>query len=99
MHARISSIASASQQVFATGQGITFNQLEIETESLFSWRGEYLGELDSGMMELHVFINLEGEGMNAIKIAEITRVKPAATRSAALFAPRSRCVRQFAQPT
>jgi uncharacterized OsmC-like protein len=32
--------------------------LVIQTQSVFSWRGEYLGEVDAGMSELHVTYEL-----------------------------------------
>jgi uncharacterized OsmC-like protein len=56
---------------WAALEGIALTDLAIETESVFSWRGEYLGEIDSGMQELHVFITVAGEGMTAQKVCEM----------------------------
>ncbi|HEY4373866.1 MAG TPA: OsmC family protein [Burkholderiales bacterium] len=56
---------------WAALEGVTLSQLEIETESVFNWRGEYLGEMYSGMLELHVYMKVAGDGMTAAQVCEM----------------------------
>jgi uncharacterized OsmC-like protein len=43
---------------WAAQNGVVLADLVIQTQSVFSWRGEYLGEVDAGMAELHVTYEL-----------------------------------------
>ena len=43
---------------WAAQNGVVLQELVIETQSVFSWRGEYLGEVDAGMSELRVTYEL-----------------------------------------
>lgn len=48
---------------WAAERGLRFADLAIEAESMFSWRGEYLQEIDAGISELRVSYRIEGEGI------------------------------------
>jgi uncharacterized OsmC-like protein len=48
---------------WAAERGVRFADLAIEAESLFSWRGEYLQEVDAGVSELRVAYAISGEGI------------------------------------
>lgn len=56
---------------WAALNGKSFTDLVIEAESVFSWRGEYLEEMDSGMTGLHVSYIVEGEGLTRADICEM----------------------------
>lgn len=43
---------------WAAQNNVVLSDLVIQTQSVFSWRGEYLGEVDAGMSELHVSYEL-----------------------------------------
>ena len=43
---------------WAAQNDVVLSDLVIQTQSVFSWRGEYLGEGDAGMSELHVTYEL-----------------------------------------
>ena len=43
---------------WAAQNNVVLPELVIQTESVFSWRGEYLGEVDAGMSELRVTYEL-----------------------------------------
>jgi uncharacterized OsmC-like protein len=43
---------------WAAQNDVSLADLVIQTQSVFSWRGEYLGEVDAGMSELHVTYEL-----------------------------------------
>ena len=48
-----------------------FANLVIEAQSVFSWRGEYLEEIDSGMSELHVAYHVDGEGLTPADLCDM----------------------------
>lgn len=56
---------------WAALEGVTLGQLEIETESVFNWRGEYLGEMHAGMLELHVYYDVAGDGLTGERACEM----------------------------
>lgn len=56
---------------WAALSGKSFTDLVIEAESVFSWRGEYLEEIDAGMTGLHVSYLVEGEGLTRSDICEM----------------------------
>jgi putative redox protein len=43
---------------WAAQNDVVLSDLVIQTQSVFSWRGEYLGEVHAGMSELHVTYEL-----------------------------------------
>jgi uncharacterized OsmC-like protein len=45
---------------WAAQNNVVLTDLVIEAESVFSWRGEYLQEVDAGMNELHVCYQVAG---------------------------------------
>jgi len=49
---------------WAALNGKPLSELAIEAESVFSWQGEYLGEIDAGMIELRVSYQVEGQGLS-----------------------------------
>lgn len=59
---------------WAAQSGIRFDELIIETESIFSWRGEYLQETDAGVNELHVSYHVDGEGLTGEDACEMADV-------------------------
>jgi uncharacterized OsmC-like protein len=46
---------------WAAERGVRFADLAIETESVFSWRGEYLQEIDAGVSEWRVRYTIKGD--------------------------------------
>jgi uncharacterized OsmC-like protein len=48
---------------WAAERGVRFADLGIEAESMFSWRGEYLQEVDAGINELRVAYTIAGEAI------------------------------------
>jgi uncharacterized OsmC-like protein len=59
---------------WAAGRGVRFSDLAIETESVFSWRGEYLQEIDAGASELRVRYKIAGEKITpqlAVEMADM----------------------------
>lgn len=48
-----------------------FSNLVIEAQSVFSWRGEYLEEIDSGMSELHIVYQVDGEGLTQEDVCDM----------------------------
>ena len=48
---------------WAAERGLRFADLAIETESVFSWRGEYLQEVDAGVSELRIRYKIAGEAI------------------------------------
>ena len=59
---------------WAAQRGIHFSELVIETASVFSWRGEYLQETDSGVTELRVSYRVDGEGLTGEAACEMADV-------------------------
>lgn len=59
---------------WAAQQGIRFDELIIDAESVFSWRGEYLQEIDAGISELHVSYRVAGEGVTGEAVCEMADV-------------------------
>jgi len=59
---------------WAAQRGTRFAELIIETESVFSWRGEYLQETDAGVSELHVSYHVDGEGLTGEAACEMADV-------------------------
>jgi len=59
---------------WAAQSGISFTELIIEAESVFSWRGEYLQEIDSGISELHVSYRVDGDGLTGESVCEMADV-------------------------
>lgn len=47
------------------------SELVIEAQSVFSWRGEYLQEIDAGMNELHVAYTVAGAGLTEAAMCEM----------------------------
>jgi len=56
---------------WAALNGKRFTDITIETESVFSWRGEYLEEIDAGMTELHVVYHVQGQGLTQADICDM----------------------------
>ena len=50
---------------------IHFTDLVIEAEAMFSWRGEYLQETDSGIAEIRVTYRVDGDRIVAAVICEM----------------------------
>ena len=48
--------------------------LQIEAESVFSWRGEYLEEIDSGMTELHVTYLAQGNEISQSDLVDMANM-------------------------
>lgn len=59
---------------WAALNGKPLSGLAIEAESVFSWRGEYLGETDAGMTELHVSYHVEGHGLSESDVREMADI-------------------------
>jgi uncharacterized OsmC-like protein len=47
------------------------SELVIDAQSVFSWRGEYLQEVDAGMNELHVAYTVAGAGLTEAALCEM----------------------------
>lgn len=56
---------------WAAQREIRFDELVIDAESVFSWRGEYLQEIDAGISELHVSYSVAGEGLTGEAACEM----------------------------
>ena len=54
--------------------GKRFADLQIEAESVFSWRGEYLEEIDSGMTELHVAYLAQGNEVSKSDLVDMANM-------------------------
>ena len=59
---------------WAAQRGIRFTRLVIEAESVFSWRGEYLQEMDAGASELHISYEIDGEGLTGAAACDMADV-------------------------
>ena len=62
----LGALASCSQMWclrWAAARQVRFAALSIAAESTFSWRGEYLEEVDAGISELRVVYRAEGEAL------------------------------------
>ena len=92
---------------WAALRGIHFTNLSIEAEALFSWRGEYLQETDSGIAEIRVEYRVDGDATVAAVISEmadmvarrcpvfVTLRRSAPIREQLLVAGRSVMVREW----
>lgn len=56
---------------WAALRGLHFTDLVIEAEAIFSWRGEYLQETDSGITEIRVAYRVDGNGIAEAAICEM----------------------------
>jgi uncharacterized OsmC-like protein len=59
---------------WAAQRGIRFDELVIETGSVFSWRGEYLQQTDAGASELMVAYQIAGVGLTAELACDMANV-------------------------
>lgn len=59
---------------WAAQRGMVLSDLVITAESAFDWRGEYLQEMDAGIVELRVSYEVVGEGLTPEAACEMADV-------------------------
>ena len=73
----LGALASCQQMWCLRWSALTGKRLvdiQIEAESVFSWRGEYLEEIDSGMTELHIKYLVQGNGITKLDLVDMANM-------------------------